>query len=91
MQRNIEKLKARYGEKFSEKDAEHRNLDKEREISRKETLKKIKIDKKSTTKKFRQTNGLDQTGKYSKAFRLYDKDIPEYPFSLINMGLLCCL
>lgn len=32
MQRNIEKLKARYGEKFSEKNAEHRNLDKEREI-----------------------------------------------------------
>lgn len=32
MQRNIEKLKARYGEKFTEEAAENRNLNKEREI-----------------------------------------------------------
>jgi NTP pyrophosphatase (non-canonical NTP hydrolase) len=32
MKRNIEKLKARYGEKFSEEAAEYRNLNKEREI-----------------------------------------------------------
>lgn len=32
MERNIEKLKARYGEKFSEEKAENRNLDQEREI-----------------------------------------------------------
>jgi NTP pyrophosphatase (non-canonical NTP hydrolase) len=32
MARNIEKLKARYGEKFSEERAENRDLDKEREI-----------------------------------------------------------
>jgi NTP pyrophosphatase (non-canonical NTP hydrolase) len=32
MQTNIDKLKARYPEKFTEKDANSRNLDKEREI-----------------------------------------------------------
>jgi len=32
MQRNIEKLKARYGEKFSEEKAEKRDLETEREI-----------------------------------------------------------
>lgn len=32
MERNIEKLKARYGEKFSEEKAINRNLDVEREI-----------------------------------------------------------
>ena len=32
MQRNIEKLKARYGEKFSEEKAENRDLETEREI-----------------------------------------------------------
>lgn len=32
MDRNITKLKARYGEKFSEEKAENRDLDKEREI-----------------------------------------------------------
>ena len=32
MERNIEKLKARYGEKFSEKKAENRDLNTEREI-----------------------------------------------------------
>lgn len=32
MDRNITKLKARYGEKFSEEKAEHRDLDSERKI-----------------------------------------------------------
>lgn len=32
MSRNIEKLKARYGEKFTEEAAEHRNLKRERKI-----------------------------------------------------------
>jgi len=32
MQNNIDKLKARYGEKFSEEDAENRDLNKERKI-----------------------------------------------------------
>ena len=36
MERNIEKLKARYGEKFSEQSAEARNLTKEREILEKQ-------------------------------------------------------
>ncbi|MCO4793377.1 MAG: nucleoside triphosphate pyrophosphohydrolase family protein [Bacteriovoracaceae bacterium] len=36
MDRNIEKLKARYGEKFSEQNAETRNLTKEREILEKQ-------------------------------------------------------
>ncbi len=32
MEKNIKKLKARYGEKFSRESAENRNLEKEREI-----------------------------------------------------------
>ncbi len=36
MSRNIEKLKARYGEKFSEQRAEHRDLETEREILEKQ-------------------------------------------------------
>lgn len=38
MDKNIEKLKARYGEKFSEEKAETRNLDKERDILEKQNF-----------------------------------------------------
>jgi hypothetical protein len=36
MEKNIAKLKARYGDKFSEESAEHRDLKTEREILEKE-------------------------------------------------------
>ncbi|CBW26318.1 conserved hypothetical protein [Halobacteriovorax marinus SJ] len=38
MERNIEKLKARYGEKFSEEKAENRDLKNERSILEKQTM-----------------------------------------------------
>ena len=38
MERNIAKLKARYGEKFSEEKAENRDLDTEREILEKQRM-----------------------------------------------------
>jgi NTP pyrophosphatase (non-canonical NTP hydrolase) len=38
MDKNIQKLKARYGEKFSEEKAETRNLDKERDILEKQNF-----------------------------------------------------
>lgn len=38
MARNIEKLKARYGEKFTEERAENRDLDKERDILEKQSF-----------------------------------------------------
>jgi NTP pyrophosphatase (non-canonical NTP hydrolase) len=38
MNRNIEKLKARYGEKFTEESAEDRDLDQERDILEKQSF-----------------------------------------------------
>ncbi|WP_372654288.1 nucleoside triphosphate pyrophosphohydrolase family protein [Halobacteriovorax sp.] len=38
MERNIEKLKARYGEKFSEEKAENRDLETERKILEKQSM-----------------------------------------------------